>query len=136
VAPIRVDETRAPLILVTYPDQPTPDDMRELFAQYADLSRRHEKVAYLIDFRAFNPISAPASHRKVAADLFAEYRAVLQASTVCEARVVESGFARGVLTAFDWLTGAKWPCANFGTMQRAEAWIESHLREANLPSPV
>jgi hypothetical protein len=124
---VDVDESRAPLIVVTYPPAVTEQEFRDLFARYVELSRRLPRVAYLIDFRHFNPLFVSPRQRQEAAQLFAENRHTLTHATVCEARVVASPVARGILTAFDWLTGSKWPCRNFETFAEAERWIAEQL---------
>jgi hypothetical protein len=124
----QVDESRWPLVVVTFPPVVTMEKYRALFQQYALLSLRGDKIGYLIDMRRFNPIKAPASLRKAAADVFAENRDVLLEATACEARVVEGSLTSHILTAFDWLTGQKWPCANFTTVPDAERWVRTKLR--------
>ncbi|APR87730.1 hypothetical protein A7982_13079 [Minicystis rosea] len=123
----RIDESSWPLVVVTYPEATTGSQYRALFERYVELSKRGDKIGYLIDMRKFNPITAPAALRKIAADTFAEHRDVLVRATICEARVVESPVTRGVLTAFDWLTGQKWPCHNFTSMDEAERWVRARL---------
>ena len=123
----RIDESRWPLVVVTYPPIVTMDEYRDLFRRYAAMSRRKQKIGYLIDMRAFNPLMASASVRKAAADTFAEHREVLLRATACEARVVANSLTSGILTAFDWLTGQKWPCANFTKVPDAEQWITLKL---------
>lgn len=124
----RIDESRWPLVVVTFPPTFTVERYRALFEKYVALSRRGERLSYLIDMRSFNPLHAGASHRKAAADTFAENRHLLIKVTVCEARVVASKLTSGVLTAFDWLTGQKWPCANFTSMAEAESWVGARMR--------
>jgi hypothetical protein len=125
----QVDETRWPLVVVTFPPAFTAEKYGELHQKYAAMSRRPgARIGYLIDMRQFNPVMAPAAMRKAAADTFAANRAVLMKATVCEARVVTDAVTCGVLTAFDWLTGKKWPCANFTSVEEAERWIESQMR--------
>jgi hypothetical protein len=124
---IVVDDSRAPVIVVTYPDAPTIDDFRAAFEKYRAISERHPRVAYLVDFRRFDPVTAPAATRKEAAKVFERYRPILARVTVCEARVVENVLSRGIVTAFDWITPQKWPCANFARATEAEAWIAKQL---------
>ncbi|MFT3770993.1 MAG: hypothetical protein QM820_36715 [Minicystis sp.] len=126
----QVDESRWPLVVVTYPAVIEMERYRRLFRQYASMSRRGDKIGYLIDMRSFNPLTAPAALRKAAAETFAENRKVLLEATLCEARVVENSLTSGILTAFDWLTGQKWPCANFTTMPDAERWVLGKLHAA------
>jgi hypothetical protein len=132
IGAFRVDESRWPLVIVTFPPTVVIEEYRALFQQYVAMSKRGDKVAYLIDMQKFNPLTAPAAVRKAAAETFAENRHILVKATVCEARVVASSLTCGVLTAFDWLTGQKWPCANFTVMVEAERWAAAQLRTAGV----
>ncbi len=120
-----VDARECPLIVVTFPAAVELEAYEKVFEEYARLADAHRNLAWLIDFRAFNPITAPAKVRYASAEVFARYRDRLLPSTLCEARVVESMLARGVLTAFDWITGTKWPTDNFKRQDDAMRWIRS-----------
>ncbi|MGE0791114.1 MAG: STAS/SEC14 domain-containing protein [Sandaracinaceae bacterium] len=123
-----VDESRLPVLLVTYPEHPSPEMLDELWERYRAIARANERVAYLIDMRALHPMNAGANVRRRAADLYRRHRHELGRSAVCEARVVSSGLIRGILVAFDWIKGeGLWPCATFTTFDEAEAWIEERL---------
>jgi len=122
-----IDASKLPVVVVTFPPTVSAEAYQELFAQYGELSRKHPRMAWLIDFQSFNPVSAPAPVRRAAADCFSHYRAQLIPVSICEARVVQSLGARGVLTAFDWLTGAKWPTRNFESRLEAERWIDLQI---------
>lgn len=121
------DVSALPLIVVGYPDNVTVDDYYGLFEEYRALCAVHPRIAWLIDFRRFNPLSGTVELRKAAAACFAASKDVLLKSTVCEARLVESTAARGVLIGFDWLTGTKWPTRNFGKRDSAERWCNEQL---------
>jgi len=122
-----IDDTAAPLIVVSYPDHVTVEDYHGLFERYRALCGVHARIAWLVDFRRFNPLSGTAELRKAAAACFAASKDVLLKSTVCEARIVENTAARGVLIGFDWLTGTKWPTRNFGKRDSAERWCHEQL---------
>ena len=122
-----VDSSERPIVLVRYPAVFDATAYRHLFEHYAKLAESGEPICWLIDFKAFNPVSASASLRKEAAAVFEQYVQVLAPVSVCEARVVGSGVARGVLTAFDWLTGSKWPVCNVASFGEAYRFIEGEL---------
>ena len=82
---------------------------------------------YLLDMRAFDPLRAPAASRRHAANVWKQNVARLQNVTLCEARIVGNELTRGVLTAFDWLTGKKWPCGSFTSPADAETFLAWHL---------
>jgi hypothetical protein len=121
------DLSQVPLIIVDYPDTVGMGDYYALFARYRELCAQHQRVAWLVDFRRFNPLGGTPELRKQAAECFAESRDAIMRSTVCEARVVDNLAARSVLIAFDWLTGTKWPTKNFSTREAAERWCREQL---------
>lgn len=118
-----VSTSEWPLVRVQYPAEVGIAAYRELFAHFSELASRGERVVWLVDMRSFDPLTAPASTRRAAAEVFEEHRATLTRTTVCEARVIDGAITRGVLTAFDWLTPNKWPCTNVATETEARAWI-------------
>jgi len=123
----RVDESRWPIVVVTFPATVTIEEYRQLFNEYDRISARGERVGYVIDMRLFNPFKVNAAVRKQAAQTFDAHRDVLMKVTVCEARALASPLTAGVLTAFDWLTGQKWPCKNFTSMEDAERWVSAMM---------
>ena len=124
---------RLPIVEVVYPAAFVTSEYRELFERYAQLSLEHRRLAYLVDLRGFKPLNASAAHRKIGADIFNEFAPVLVPATVCEARIVTDQLTRGIVTAFDWLTGSKWPCRTFTSPSEAEAWVREQLA-TNEPS--
>lgn len=128
----RIETDEWPIVKVHYPKEVPDDAYRALFDHYAQLAGRGDRIAWLVDMSGFNPVTSPAARRKEAAAIFEEHRAILTRASVCEARVIEGGVTRGVVTAFDWLTGNKWPCVNFAHAAEARAWIEQELRKAGI----
>lgn len=127
MATFTFDLSQTPLIVAEYPDDVGVGDYYALFARYRELCAQHHRIAWVVDFRRFNPLKATPEMRKMAAECFAESRDALMRSTVCEARVVDNLTARSVLIAFDWLTGTKWPTKNFSTREAAERWCREQL---------
>lgn len=123
-----LDDSAAPIVRVTYPEHVTTGGYERLFDDYVALCARHPRIAWLVDMRDFNPLMVSAPVRKTAAEVFERARAPLLRSTVCEARVVSSTAMRGVLMAFDWVTGSKWPVKNVDSVGAAEVWIARQLR--------
>lgn len=122
-----IDESRLPLVRVVYSEVVTVDALKAVFERYVLLSRRHPRIAYLIDLTRYNPVLGPADVRKTTSDLLVRHLDVLSRVTVCEARVVPSALIRAAMVAFDSVTTKKWPCANFATQAEAEAWIQEQL---------
>jgi hypothetical protein len=127
--PIVVSHARLPIVDVTYPANVSVESFRESFHEYAKLAELKRPLGYLLDMCRFNPVLAPAAVRKSAAEVFHEFAPVLTPVSVCEARVVTSELTRGILTAFDWLSGTKWPCATFTDLEKAYQWVAARLRE-------
>lgn len=128
-ARIVVSHARLPIVDVTYPPNVSVETFRESFCEYAKLAGLKRPLGYLLDMRRFNPLFAPAAVRKSAAEVFHEFAPVLKPVSVCEARVVTSELTRGIITAFDWLSGTKWPCATFTDLEKAHQWVVARLRE-------
>jgi hypothetical protein len=124
---ILVDESALPMVVVTYPETVSAEQLRTLFARFDLLSRRHGRVAYLVDMTLLDPVRSAAGMLKSVGDLFAAHRPALARVTLCEARVIPNGLLRSGLAAFDRLAPDKWPCANFATRREAEAWVRGHL---------
>ena len=100
---------------------------RNLFDRYCELAAVHSRIAWIIDFRPFDPLASSPENRRAAADCFVEARDALQKNTVCEARVVDNSAARSALIGFDWLTGITWPTRNFAHRHSAERWCLEEL---------
>jgi hypothetical protein len=131
--PFVIRDDKLPIIHVEFPAFFEGEEYAQLFERYVQLSEQHPRVAYLIDMRRFDPLRAPADKRRLAAAIFKANVHRLRAVTVCEARVVGNELTRGIITAFDWLTGTKWPCATFTAVDEAERWIDRRLGSATMP---
>ena len=129
---IDITTERFPIVDIIYAGPATPiEDFRDAFEEYARIAERKVRVAWLIDMRNFDPLKVSATNRKDAARVFDEFAARLAPVSVAEARVIVSPLTRGILTAFDWLTGTnKWPCRQYGTMEAAETWLRAELLHA------
>ncbi len=125
MAEVLVDDSTYPLVRVTYPSEVSNADYERLFARYGELCKRPGRIAYRIDMTRFNPLTASATSRRHAASVFEQYRAELLRTTICEGRLFEGALVRGIVTAFDWLTGAKWPCQNFTSPRDLDAWLDA-----------
>ena len=121
----RIELDRWPIVVVRYPAQPVGmlEGYRWLFERYAEICERGDGICWLIDFAVANPLAIGARMRRAGAEIWSAHREVLTAATLCEARIVNHPLSRGVLTAFDWVTGEKWPTSNFETEREALRWI-------------
>lgn len=132
--PFVINLSQFPVVAVVYPERPTIPDVAELFEVYADLAKAGARVGYTIDMRRFDPAVADAKTRAQAVAIFKKHEVALKASTICEARIVPGSVTREVLTAFDWMTGDKWPCANMSNAADAVAWVHERLIAAGVPT--
>lgn len=82
-------------------------------------------IVILLDMTDFNPFTVTAQMRKSAADAWAKHKELMVRSIAAEARIILSPLARGVMTAFDWLTSTpgRWPCKQFASRVDAELWL-------------
>lgn len=121
------DDSQAPLCRVIFPKYGSAEVVHALFATYVAWAHKHRTIGYLIDMRAFNPLTAPPAIRTLFAEQFAIHRELIESTTVAEARVVQSIMTQGVLTAVDWLTKAKFPRKIFTDADKAEQWLRKHV---------
>jgi hypothetical protein len=125
---LEVRHDRLPIVDVAYSGMPALEDIRDAFQEYSRIAERGVPLLWLIDMRQFDPLQVSAHQRRQAALVFQEHAPRLRRVSVAEARVITSPLTRGIVTAFDWLTGAnKWPCAQFGTIEQAESWLNAQL---------
>lgn len=127
MAAVMVDDSAYPLVRVVFPSEVSTDDYDRLFERYGELCKRSGRIAYHIDMTRFNPVTAPATTRRHAAATFQRYRAELLRTTICEGRLFYNPLVSGIVTAFDWLTGTKWPCQNFTSAVAIDTWIAEQL---------
>lgn len=130
---IVVDDSRAPIVVVTFPRDSGLEEYMRAVDRYVEIARRGQRVGWLIDLRRFSPLAAPAPVRKAAAEYAARQVPVLQPVSAGEARVVTNPVMRGVSAAFSWLTAMHWPTRHFSTMEDAEAWLRAQLADSGPP---
>lgn len=103
---------------------PSGGEYEETFQEYARLAEQGQPLLWLINMGSFDPLSADATVRKQASEVFHRYHHKLRPVSIAEARVTSDRLTRFMLTAFDWLTiSDKWPCQQFATTTEAEAWL-------------
>ncbi|MEO1483271.1 MAG: STAS/SEC14 domain-containing protein [Myxococcota bacterium] len=127
---VEIDIEASPVIVVRYPDTVAVEDFEPLFRRFAEICGSVQRVGWVIDLRAFNPVTASATSRKAFTDAFKRYRHVIEPATVCEARVIESTLTRGIATAVDWMRAKKFEAKNFGDFDSAKAWVTATVARA------
>jgi len=128
---ITVSSERAPLLVMTVRGALTVDEYAEALNELVRVftTRTDGPFILLLDMREFNPFRVTPKMRQQGAEIWHRHRELWLRSSIAEARVVTNPIARGLLTAFDWLTTSKWPCRHFGTMSEAEKWLNGELEK-------
>lgn len=124
---ITIDDTHAPLIVVTFPRTLLPAQVRALFERYELLAQRYRKLGYVIDASRLDLVTSPGDTRGAFSEAFTAHYETLARCTVCEARITPSMLVRAALNAFDLLRPQKWPCAAFATLDEGMEWSWDHL---------
>lgn len=124
-----ITTTRLPMVDMSFHGALGVEDYRRALDELVRIFKAHPApFIVLLDMRDFNPLKITAAMRKQAAEVWHDNRELYLRVIVAEARVLTNPLTRGILTAFDWLTGTgKWPCRQFATMSAAEAWLRSKL---------
>ncbi len=136
----RIRSDRFPIVDIEIKATATTEDVEDIFRGYAAVVPRGQRAALIIDLRNVTSVGVSAADRKRAAGLFDAHAASMVSITACEARIVSHALTRGVLTAIDWLTGTKWPCATFTSPADADAWVARQMagktRDVSSPASV
>ncbi|MEM9188225.1 MAG: hypothetical protein AAGF12_03575 [Myxococcota bacterium] len=132
-----VDSVEWPVVRVWVPHDASLEAFQALLDYYEELCGPvgEPTVIWITDFSEFDPFFGSPTVRRAAADLFRQHRPTLEKSTLCEARIAKNPVTRGIMLAFDWLTGAKWPTGNFATEDEARTWIMSQTGRWVGPPP-
>lgn len=128
MAEIRVDESRSPIVVVTFPERIELVDYQRVVARYVEIAQRGVPVGWLIDMVAFNPLIASPTARRQAAQAVEPFIKTIRTVSAGEARVVPNSIVRGVSTAFTWVTDAHWPTSHFARHYEAEEWLVRQLQ--------
>lgn len=129
------DLSDAPLVRLTYPETVQEWMVPDAFELFVTVAQEFGKVAWVIDFRGFNPLTARPKIRRAFSDHFTKNRSILESATVAEAMVSESDVFRGVVTAINWLNQRKMNTRLFSNLNDAESWAKSRM-EAHGLAPV
>lgn len=117
---ITFDESRLPLVVVTFRGDATTEEFEEYLRRLSANLARKQPTAIVIDSREFAVM--PAAQRKRQAEWIDETRVVRTRYTLGTAFVINSPLIRGALTAIFWLTKYDTPYVVVPTLEEAEAW--------------
>lgn len=120
------DLSEWPIVKVTFPLRIDVAYIDQMYDELEAVVSRGPH-AHWTDLRRADPLRMPATIRSRAAER--ERRLIHMAATVvmADVRLVNGAVQRGILTAFEWLTGkAPWPVANLSGPTEAYLWLQQH----------
>jgi len=132
-ARIDVDESRFPLVVVTFVGRPSDAQFRAYLEQMDQIVARRETYATLLD--ASEVGNTPAVQRRMQAEWLKRHDATIRACSVGTAMVISRAAVRGLLTAILWLTPIPGEHQTFATFEDAERWCLDRLRAARAAGP-
>lgn len=128
---ITLDETRWPLIEVSYPDAFDMDEWANLLERLVKIIRRDVPFAMLNDARDAPPPNA--QQRQMITRMYRDHLELVRKNWLGTALVTDSAMARGIVAALQWLMPMPHPFRVFTNYAEGEAWAMNRLREARPP---
>jgi hypothetical protein len=128
-----IDDSRHPLVLVTFHgslSEPEFDDYLERMSRLLD---RHRKNVTVFDARKAK--SPTATQRAKQAAWLKTNRVVLEQYSCGSVFVIDSALVRGGLTAILWIAPMPVAHAVVATLEEGERWAFDRLRAAGVPLP-
>lgn len=134
VAAITIDDSRHPLVLVTFAGTATDAEFQSYLERMETLVlQRRETNCTILD--ASRAGDTPAKQRRMQAEWLKRNDALLKAYSVGTAFVITSPLVRGLLTAILWLTPMPTAHVVVASIDEAEAWARARLRERGVAVP-
>lgn len=130
---VRVDESRFPLVDVTFSGTISDEEFRDYLKQMTDLVTRGKRNVVIID--ATKAGRTPPVQRKLQEEWLDRHRAELEKSSLGTAFVITSPMVRGLLTAIFWLTTMPSEHVVVGSYEEAERWAFERLRSVGIEPP-
>ncbi len=133
---VHVDESRRPLIVITFTGVPTDEDFTAYLETQTRVVLRRERNMVLID--AMGVQSVLPSQRRQQAEWQLRHKEALRLYTIGTAFAIRSSVVRGFLTAILWVQPLPHPHHVAASRADAERWAIAQLLAAGLsvPSPV
>lgn len=128
-----IDESRWPLVIVTFHGAATDEEYEVYLKDRTTLLLRREMHAVLLDASACGPM--PPSQRKLQAEWQRQQADLGREYTLGTAFLFTSPMVRGILTAVLWLQPLSYPHHVASTWLDAERWAIERIRAAGLPAP-
>ena len=129
----RFDDSRFPLVVVTFSGSLGDDDFEAYLARMSGLLARRSKNVTLLDARAAD--SPSARQRAKQADWLKANRETLQQYSLGTVFVISSAMVRGALTAILWMSPMPAGHTVVGTLEEGEHWAYERMVAAGVPLP-
>jgi hypothetical protein len=128
VASITIDDSRHPLVLVTFVGGATDAEFQDYLDRMEKLVvlRRETNCTILDATRAGD---TPAKQRRMQSEWLKRNETLLAKYSAGTAFVITSPLVRGLLTAILWVSPMAAPHTVVATVDEAEAWAIARLRE-------
>jgi hypothetical protein len=130
---IVVDEDTYPIVLQGFPAEKGERALHDLFARMSAIAKRSIRQDTVHVIVALGDEHFTAAERKLVADQMTIAPKDEAARVVGAFAVIESGFARGVLTALHWLSPESIPVVGAPTPEAAVEMAAARLRARGVP---
>ena len=126
----RLDQSRAPLYVVTFEGTATDAEFDKYLATMTLVVERQRKYGMIMDaMRSERPTSR---QRKLQSEWLKDQDANLRAYSAGTAFVIGSALVRGGLTAIFWLQPPSVPTTVVSTLAEAESWVTQRMLERDI----
>lgn len=123
-----IDESRAPLYLLSFPKDPTDEQLQEMCtARERWAARARFQVAWVCD--TTNLGNATAKQRRMLGEHLERFEPHDLAWNQGSAIVVPNALLRGIVTAVFWVKSPRFPHQSFATREEAIVWATQRLAE-------
>jgi hypothetical protein len=133
MAVIEVDESRYPLVVVTFVGQVAEYEFDRYLQTMSRVLQRQARNAIVFD--ASRAASPNAMRRSKQAAWLKSHRDLIQKYSCGSAFVIASAIVRGGLTAILWVSPIPGAHTVVGTLAEAETWATDRLRAAGVAVP-
>lgn len=126
MAAIEIDESRWPMIVVTFTGNATEAEFDDYLRRMSEFLQRSEPYVTVLD--ATRSDVTPATQRRKQADWLRAREASLRRHSAGTAFVISSAVVRGVLTAILWMQPLPQQHVIVATRAEATKWAREQLR--------
>ncbi len=120
-----IDERQWPLIFVDWAGPVSLEEIDAHFDQMTALMGRGQRFAVVMDIQQV--LAMPAEQRKRTAARLKELAPKGERTVICNAHIVRSSLAKGMLSAIYWIAPPPFPTKVFTDRAEAEAWARERM---------